>query len=473
MIRRPELIQVYWKNATNREVGAAHGVTARDLDNAAPAIEAAYAAVMDQIRAGKLGYAKLPTRRDYRDQVMELAERYRSNKPSDLVVLGIGGSALGNIALHTALNKNTYNYVGNRTTGRVRLWVLDNVDPSLVGETLKFITRRIKTTVFNIISKSGETAETASQFMLVRDLLEYRGGPDYAKRVVVTTDSEKGMMHDIAKTEGYAMLPIPDDVGGRFSVLSPVGLFSAAMTGIDIDALLDGAAAMKRHIESTEWRHNPACILAAIKYICFTAKGKPIHVMMPYSNHLYPLADWYRQLWAESLGKRFDRDGREVMVGPTPIKALGATDQHSQIQLYREGPNDKLVVFLEVRKHPKDIRMPNDFENVPGLSYLRKARISQLLTAEKRATEYALADSDRPSVTIKFDMITPKTVGQFIYLYEFTTSLMGELLNINAYDQPAVELGKKATFALMGREGYEDFARKIQRFKRVDKKYLV
>jgi glucose-6-phosphate isomerase len=466
------MIQVYWKNATDKAVGAEHGVTARDLDSLAPAIEAAHGAVMDQVRSGRLGYATLPVRRDYRDQVASLVDRLRPGA-TDLVVLGIGGSALGNIALHLALNKVTHNYLAGRKGAPARLWVLDNVDPALVADTLKLLGRRLKTTVFNVISKSGETAETASQFMIVRELLRKRLGGDYAGRIVATTDPEKGTLHDIAAAERYATLPVPGDVGGRFSVLSPVGLFSAAMTGIDVDQLLAGALAMKERVETPGWRRNPACVLAAVKFLCMTAKGKPVHVMMPYSNRLYGLADWYRQLWAESLGKRFDRAGRDVCVGPTPVKALGTTDQHSQVQLYREGPNDKLIVFLEVLSHPGDIRVPDIFADVPGLAYLGKARLGKLMNAEKLATEYALTVSRRPSVTIRFDEITPASVGEFIYLYEFVTSLMGELMNINAYDQPAVELGKQATFALMGREGCQDLARQIQQFKQIDGEYLA
>jgi glucose-6-phosphate isomerase len=302
-------------------------------------------------------------------------------------------------------------------------------------------------------------------------MLRKRLGAAFARRIVATTDARKGTLHDIALTDGYATLEVPDNVGGRFSVLSPVGLFSAAMCGIDIDALLAGAEAMRQRVESLPWRENPACMLAAIHYLAATAKGKPIHVMMPYSNRLLGLADWYRQLWAESLGKRTDRAGREGFVGLTPVKALGATDQHSQVQLYREGPNDKLIVFLEVRKHPRDVTVPDVFADAAGLSYLRKARLSKLLSAEKAATEYALAVSGRPSVTLRFNTITPPSVGEFIYLYEFTTSLMGELLDINAYDQPAVELGKQATFALMGRAGHEELAAEIKPFTSPDQTY--
>ncbi len=466
------MVQLFWKNATSKVVGDQHGITRADLAGIDPLIRQAHAKVRSQIAAGLLGYAALPDNTDYRAQVQALVARYKGNT-TDMLVLGIGGSALGNVALQAALKPATYNLLTERKRGGPRLFVLDNVDPALVNDTLKLIGRRAKTLLVNVISKSGETAETASQFMIVRELLRKKLGAAFAQRIVATTDMAKGTLHEIAQADGYAMLPVPDDVGGRFSVLTPVGLFSAAMCGIDIDAILAGAASMARRCAEVSWQDNPATMLAVIKYLAYVAKGKPMHVMMPYSNRLYMLADWYRQLWAESLGKAATRDGQEVHTGPTPIKALGATDQHSQVQLYREGPNDKLTAFLEVKKHPADVRVPDAFGDRAGLSYLRGTKLSKLLNAEKIATEYAMAVSQRPTVTLKFDAITPESVGEFIFLYEYTTSLMGEMLNINAYDQPAVELGKKATFALMGREGYADMAQQIKPFTRASKRHLV
>ena len=468
------MLQLYWKNATDKIVGPEHGVSRDDLDEIEPDIRDAHRKVVESCRGGELGYAGLPGNTRYIEQVSALVEKYRGGT-TDLVVLGIGGSALGNLAVHSALNPVTYNLLSDKKRPGPRLFVLDNVDPALVGDTLKFLGRRLKTTLVNVISKSGETAETASQFMIFREALRKKLGDDFASHIVATTDTEKGTLHEIAKADGYDMLAVPGDVGGRFSVLSPVGLFSAAMCGVDIEALLAGAGAMKERVETigADWGSNPACVLAAIKHLMFTAKGKPMHVMMPYSNRLYLLADWYRQLWAESLGKQTDRDGNEVFTGPTPIKALGATDQHSQVQLYREGPNDKFTVFLDVTVHPAKTRVPDVFEDIPGLTYLRKTQLAKILSAEKRATEYAMAKSQRPTVTIQFNSITPQSVGEFIYLYEFTTSLAGELLNINAYDQPAVELGKQATFALLGREGYEELATEMKSFTRVDTRYLA
>ena len=466
------MLEIFWKNATSGVVGEEHGLTPGDLANAEHDVKKAYEQVISQVNSDQLGYAKLPHNNEYLTQVLDMVDRYRDTT-TDMLVLGIGGSALGNIAIQAALNPVTYNMLSDRARLGPRMFVLDNIDPCLVGDTLDMIKRRLKTTLVNVISKSGETAETASQFMIARALLRDKLGEDYASRIVATTDMDRGTLNGIARTEGYSMLPVPPDVGGRFSVLSPVGLFSAAMCGVDIKQMLAGAAAMQQRLANANFVDNPAMILAAIKYVAYKAKGKSMHVMMPYSNRLYMLADWYRQLWAESLGKQVDCEGNEVFVGPTPIKALGTTDQHSQVQLYREGPNDKLTVFLEVKKHPRDVRIPVAFADNPGLGYLAKARLSKLLAAEKTATEYAMAFSKRPTVTIRFDEITPTSIGEFFYLYEFTTSLMGALLNVNTYDQPAVELGKKATFALMGRDGYEDLAKDIKPFTRVNRRYLV
>jgi len=451
------MIQLYWKHATDKVVGAEHGITPGDLAWIGDRMTAAQQTVAAQVGRGELGYATLPSRRDYRDSVMAVVGNVQPGC-TDLVVLGIGGSALGNIALQAALNPATYNLLSNAKRKAPRLFVLDNVDPAAIRDVMDLLGRRLQTAVFNVISKSGETAETASQFMIFRDLLRRRLGESFAGHIVATTDAEQGTLNRIARQDGYATLVVPGDVGGRFSVLSPVGLFSAAMCNIDIDALLAGAADMARRCAEADWAANPAGMLAAISYLMAARKGKPMHVMMPYSNRLYLLADWYRQLWAESLGKAANRRGEEVFVGPTPIKALGATDQHSQIQLYREGPNDKLTIFLEVKKHPRDVRVPDAFAEIPGLGYLRNQRLSKLITAEKVATD---------------PEITPGAVGEFFYLYEYTTSLMGELLDINAYNQPAVELGKQATFALMGRDGYEDLAKEIKPYARINKNYLL
>ena len=316
-------------------------------------------------------------------------------------------------------------------------------------------------------------AETAGQFMIIRRMLLDKLGTDgYRTRVVATTDPERGTLRNIAANDGLPSLDVPDGVGGRFSVLSAVGLFSAAMCGIDIDSLLAGARDMDTRVSSEDFYRNPAAINAAIHHE-FYNRGKRISVMMPYSYALKDLADWYRQLWAESLGKANDLTGNQVNIGPTPVKALGTTDQHSQVQLYREGPNDKLFTFLQVNNFETDLRIGPAPDTAPELAFLAGADLSRLLNSEKKATEYALLQSRRPCLTVIFDRVNAYAVGQFIYLFEVTTSLAGALFDINPYDQPAVELGKEATFALMDRPGYENLSAQIQPLTEIDSDFLV
>ena len=441
-----------------------HGIEGRRLEAAAPELAALTESLSRTKGTGWQRWRNLPfnpVRGAHVDAVNLLVDKLRPDA-ENLIVLGIGGSALGNIALQAALNPATYNLMPRDLRGGPRLFVLDNVDPHLIGQTLTFIGNDdpdFRHTIVNVISKSGETAETAAQFMLLRSMLKRMLGDGYANHVVAITDPAKGTMRAICDAEGYATLPVPEGVGGRFSVLSPVGLFSAAMCGIDINALLNGAAEMDQRCSNTEALENPAAILAWL-LMQFTKCGKPNQVLMPYCNALYMLADWYRQLWAESLGKRIDLDGNEIFAGATPIKALGATDQHSQVQLYREGPNDKVIGFVEVESFDEDITIPRDLD-VENLKYLQGQTLSTLLNAEKRATEYALIESRRPNFTIRFPKVDAHAVGQFIQLWQIATAYAGLLLNIDAYDQPAVETGKKATFGLMGRAGFEDWKTRV------------
>jgi len=402
-----------------------------------------------------------PMRTEHLDAVRAAVES-RRGRFDNLVVLGIGGSALGNIALQSALNPATYNLLPAENRPGPRVFVIDNVDPSYLGSVLEFCKSNggLEKTLFNVISKSGETAETASQFMIVRDELRRAIGDDYAQHVVAVTDPAKGTMRQICDAAGFDTLPVPEGVGGRFSVLSPVGLFSAAMAGIDVEALLDGAAEMDEVCSRPELDRNPAAMLATLLVELGARKGKTVHVLMPYANQLYLLADWFRQLWAESLGKRVDLTGENVYAGFTPVKALGTTDQHSQVQLYREGPNDKVIGMLEVERFEHEVTIPTGL-GVESLAYLEGKPMSVLLNAEKRATEYALVESQRPNFTIRFPAIDARHVGQFIQLFEVTTAYAGLLLNIDTFNQPAVETGKKATFGLMGRDGFGEWKEKV------------
>ncbi|UCD00173.1 MAG: glucose-6-phosphate isomerase [Phycisphaerales bacterium] len=471
-------IKLHYKNVMADVIGDEHGITTAQFDALAEHTLPLIAQINNERTAGKTPYRDLPYKTETAENVRELVAEIKEGCEV-FVVLGIGGSALGNIALQTALNPSMYNLDGTQRRGP-RLFVFDNVDPAQFASFLDWVEDKLDNTMFNVISKSGRTAETASQFMIVRQLLMDRLGPEGLRdHVVATTDADKGTLRTIAMDANLRCLEVPDGVGGRFSVLSAVGLLSAAMCGIDIDGLLAGARDMDARVSRESFRENPAALNAAIHYHFYT-HGKRNSVIMPYSCALKDMADWYRQLWAESLGKRFDLKGSEVCVGPTPIKALGATDQHSQVQLYREGPNDKLFTFLQVDHHGQQLKIGPAPDCAAELGYLAGKDLGSLLNNEKRGTEYALLRDKRPCLTVLFDRVSAHTVGQFIYFFEVTTSLAGALFGINPYDQPAVELGKEATFALMGKEGnykddytYAQFANDIRAETNVDENFLV
>lgn len=441
-------------NNTLRSVVGQHGI---DSDQFARYVPRAVAAVADiAATRAHLGWPDLPSQ----DVSAIIAHAERVRHVENFVVLGIGGSALGNIAVQSALNHPFYNDLPRSKRLAPRLFVIDNSDPDLNAGLLE--TLDPASTVYNVISKSGTTAETMASFLSVREHLRQTVGEAHlAQHFIVTTDPTGGFLRQIGTQEGWPMLDLPPNVGGRFSVLTTVGLLSAAVTGIDIRALLAGAAYGYELASNPDVMHNPAALAAMINLMC-ADQGQNMVVMMPYAHRLRHVADWFAQLWAESLGKRVNLQGEVVNVGSTPIKALGATDQHSQVQLYAEGPYDKLVNFIAVDNYASTVTIPTAYTALEGVSYLGGHTFNELIRAEQQATAIALSDAGRPNMTHHMPAINAFTLGQLFMLFEMQTAIAGALLNINTFDQPGVEAGKIATYALLGRTGFEARKREIE-----------
>ena len=404
-------------------------------------------------RAGKLPFYDLP-RQDL-SGIEGYVERMKGGFKT-LVVLGIGGSSLGLLSLNAALRTPF-----PALEPSPRLVVLDNVDPVRVGSFLDALDPR--ETLLNVITKSGDTAETMASFLVFRKwFTDALGAKSAAERMVATTDRKKGALRKIVDEGGLASFEVPDGVGGRFSVLTPVGLLPAALLGIDIRGLLSGAAAMDGRLASGELAENPAYFGAVLHRVAYR-EGRRISVMFAYSDQLFLLADWYRQLWAESLGKRFALDGSVAAVGPTPVKALGVTDQHSQVQLYKEGPDDKVYTFLAVEKFSRTIPIPAAGTGLDAIGYLGGHTLNELFAAERRATEVALSRAGRPVSRIVFPEVTAHNVGEYYHLLEVTTVAAGALFGIDPLDQPGVEEGKQYAYGIMGRPGYEEKRRELEK----------
>lgn len=402
----------------------------------------------DSLRAtGSVGFVDLPADKKLLDQVTTFTSAARG-KYDDVVILGIGGSALGPIALRTALRPHGWNMLDDKgRDGYPRLHVLDNVDPETIAALLKRL--QLARTLFVVTSKSGGTAETMAQFVIVHDRIT-AAKLDVAKQMVFITDPKQGALRPLADRLKVPALDIPPSVGGRFSVLTPVGTLPAALIGIDVKALLGGAGEMAKRCDTDDLAKNPAGVYAMLQWLADTQLNKSIAVFMPYSDPLRDFAAWFVQLWAESLGK-IRPDGASV--GSTPIPALGATDQHAQVQLFMEGPADKTVTFVAIKERATDLKIPAAFSDVKELGYLAGHSLGELIDIEQRATAGALARRGRPNMTFHLDRVDAAHVGELMMLLEIATAYAGQLYGIDAFNQPGVELGKQFAYALLGRPG--------------------
>jgi glucose-6-phosphate isomerase len=442
-------------NMLRPRLGGSRGVDPSRLDALGGRFAEVHADVERRREAGEMGFFQLPYTGELVDEIVRFGEG-PGQSFENVVVLGIGGSALGTIALKSALLDPYWNEMESAERDFFpRLYVLDNIDPFTIGTFLRRID--LRRTLFNVVSKSGGTAETMSQYLIIRQLLETELGDGFRRHLLFTTDPEKGVLRQLAREEGIAALPIPPNVGGRFSVFSAVGLLPAALVGIPIRELLEGAREMDQRCRTAELRRNPAGMFAALQWLADREQRAPIHVMMPYSDRLRDVADWFRQLWAESLGKERSRSGEEVHVGPTPVRSLGATDQHSQVQLYMEGPFDKTICFLAERDVEQDVPIPGLHGEINELGYLGGHSLGELLRTEMEATAAALTQRGRMNMMLEVERVDARSLGALFHMLQVATVYAGGLYDVDPLDQPGVELGKQLTYGIIGRAGFERF----------------
>lgn len=360
----------------------------------------------------------------------------------DFLILGIGGSALGPRSILEALSPF------HNLEKRPRVFIYDNVDPGTLIRILELID--INKTVVNVITKSGSTAETMAAFMILWD----KFGEKASERIIATTDPSMGNLRSIAEDKGLKTLSIPSGVGGRYSVLSPVGLLLSEVIGIDSEELLAGAREIHDKCAEAEVWKNPAYLFGALLYLMEIEGKRNINVLIPYADSLKPFSEWFCQLWAESLGK----EGK----GITPYPSIGTVDQHSQMQLWIDGPEDKVVIFLRVLDYKNDIKIPEIFKDVAGIGYLGGHMLSELINAEEESTELALTRNKRPNMTINIPSIDPYHLGQLFYFFELATAFTGFIYGINPFNQPGVEESKNFTYGMLGKKGFEKKRKEVE-----------
>lgn len=432
----------------------AHGVTRAEVERA----QRPLARVLPELLGPEApsGFLAVLRRSAVLREVTRAAARWRRRGVEDVVHVGIGGSALGAQTLFHALAHPWHDALPRRKRGGPRVHFVDNVDPETLGALFEVVDPA--RCLVHVVSKSGSTVETAAGFQVLRRALERgRRGGALRRRCVFTTG--KGPLRELAEAEGVETLPFPEDVGGRFSVLTASGLFTPAVAGLDVAGAVRGARRMLRRLQDAPLPESPAAASAAAGFLLAERRGKPIHVLMPYADALEPLARWYVQLAGESLGKVRRRAGREEHKGFTPLAARGSTDQHSQVQLFVEGPADKLVTFVVVDRPRRELAIGGG----PPAPYLDGVPLGELLRAEQRGTAVALARAGRPTTTWRLPAVSAPALGQLFVALEVQIAYQAALLAVNAYDQPGVEAGKVAAYALLGREGFESTREEIER----------
>ena len=429
------------------------GVSQEAFDSELEKMRSALAALQELRKSGEVGFLDLPTSLNDAHRSIQTAEALRKHSTT-LLVLGIGGSSLGGQALLDGCGAGR---------GSHRVVFFDNVDPSTIKS--GFADLDANECSIAVVTKSGGTLETAAQFIFAYEWLVAAVGEANAKeRIVFVTDPKQGALRALGQQMGVTMLDVPPSIGGRFSVLTPVGLLPAAFAGVDVHALMSGAQSMAEAVTENA-PSNPAFILASSSLLGVEHCAASSLVFMPYSDRLRTLGAWFVQLWAESLGKRLSRDGsREVRVGQTPVQAIGATDQHAQVQLFVEGPQDKMVWLLGLETHPDDIVLSTenaDLRNSSAHGWLLGKTFGQILESERRATRAALLEAGLPVIDLSITEVNAATMGALFVLLEATTALAGIAMDINPFDQPGVEAGKVMALGLLGREDCLEHAKRV------------
>ncbi len=442
------MITLDFTNMMAESIGGDNGLTRDDIDSLKERFKEIHAEITRR-QIPNLYFLDLPEQDT--GEILAIAESIRSSSDYFLL-LGIGGSALGPRAVLEAL-KPFYNLKNSP-----KIFIYDNVDPSTLTSILSIVD--LKKTTLNVVTKSGSTVETMSSFLILMDAMKKVHGDDFSKWIVATTDPEKGILRETASREGFKTLPVHPDVGGRFSVLTSVGLLPAAVAGIDIEAMLKGAKEMVSRCCVEDLWKNPAYMYGALMYLAERKHRKNISVLIPYSDRLKAFSEWYCQLWAESLGK----EG----VGLTPYPSIGTTDQHSQAQLWMDGPADKVVTFIGVKDYGADLPIPD--RGIEALGYLKGHTLSELIKTEQEATELALLNAGRPNMRLNVPRIDSYYLGQLFLFFELVTVVTGMLFKINPFDQPGVEDSKNFTYGMMGRKGYEDKKEEVDKYRERIKK---
>lgn len=428
-----------------------------EVDNLSGFVKVAHDMLHEKTGPGSdyVGWVDLPLNYDKDEfaRIKQAAERIK-NQSDALIVVGIGGSYLGARAAIEALSHSFHNQMNDKTQV---YFAGQNISSTYLTHLFELLEG--KDISVNIISKSGTTTEPALAFRIFRDFMEKKYGKEESKkRIFATTDQSKGALKELADKEGYETFVIPDDVGGRYSVLTAVGLLPIAVAGLDIDRMMEGAAAAALKYNNPDLATNESYQYAAVRNALYN-KGKVIELLVNYEPSLHFVSEWWKQLFGESEGK--DQKGL------FPAAVDFSTDLHSMGQYVQEGRRNLLETVLQVKKPRVEINIQEDPEDTDGLNFLAGKTMDEVNKNAFQGTLLAHIDGGVPNLVIEFDEMNEYTYGEMVYFFEKACGISGYLLGVNPFDQPGVEAYKKNMFALLGKPGFE--AEKIALMKRLTK----
>lgn len=450
-------------NCLAESIGATHGLTAPEVDTLVAKFPKHHENIEELRATGESSFFDLP----YQD-LAELKGVLKKHQGQwdDLVVVATGGSALAPHSLLKALGHQQFNLLEKKARRNApRVHFADNADPHKLTELIEPLD--LKKTLVYVISRSGGTVETLVIFLWLAELLKKKSGKGaLSAQVVIATDRDKSPLAEIAKQEKIDLLHVPHNLSGRFGVLGNCGLLVAGLCGFNITALLAGAGDMDKRCRHGDALNNPAYMHSLVHYLLTRKRRKTMHATYAFSSRLYAVAEWYGHLCAVSLGKMLNRKGKAVHVGPSPVGGVGTFDQHGQMQLFAEGPFDKVLTFMTAKDHGAKVSAPAAYPKLEGVGYLANADCGMLMAAGHTAAEQAITASGRPNLTLMLDTIDEASIGGLYFLLQLSTTMSAELYGIDPFDQPGVEHNKQATFAQLGRSGFEDLAKKLADYRK-------
>lgn len=447
-------------------IGATHGLTDAEVDTLVAKFPKYHESIEELRSAGESSFFDLP-HQDTKP-IKDLIKAHKG-KWESVVVVGMGGAAITPLTLvHSLIHEQWNTLTAKARKNGPLLYAIDNLDPHGLTDLTEVIDP--KKTLFLVVSRTGNTAETNAIFMWLEAWLKKKSGKDaVSKQVLCFTDPSSPLAAAVGTHKGL-VVPLPDNLQDRLAWLGPHSLFLAGLCNLDVDALIAGAQDMDKRCRHDRAVENPAYMHSLIQYLLTRKRRKTIHAMMTFSRRLASVSDWYSHHLSVSLGKMLNRKGKAVHVGPGPAYCWGASGCYGQMQLFQEGPFDKVTTFITTNDHGVDIEVPNAHGKVDGLSYLSGKKVSDIISAGYITAAQVITAAGRPNMTITLDAIDEANISGLYYMLALSAVMSAELYGIDPFNQPGVDANKQAIFAQMGRSGFEDKAHTLEAFKITDRK---